>query len=90
MVAAQQRDTANRLADELAVENVRLERELAEVRENYENHMDACRHCSRTLMGGTDDILRRWLEWATSHGHDIGIRDDTRDYLRSIQSVPSK
>lgn len=30
---------------------------------------------------GPRDLLRRWERWATAHGHDVGMLDDTREML---------
>ena len=68
---------------------IQLELELIETARQLENHRDVCRACRHQVMGGADALLKRWAEWATSHGHDIGILDDTRDYLMPIQSVPN-
>ena len=31
------------------------------------------------------ELLRRWVDWARAHGHDVGMLDDTRAFLPLTQ-----
>lgn len=61
----------------------------------YESERQSHAFSSRTGNHALE-LLKRWIEWARAHGHENGILDDSREFMKrasfplDTQSMPSE